>query len=130
MLSLLQKNVFTSFDIKELFPRLTQIYGVGEVSEERKKYLDETIDKFGYIPYPHYKAIEELTDGEIIYALIKIFENEGVYKNSKLINCTNPSVLARRKIKNSDWFKKEGHNIKLLSLSALGNGNVSSKCFK
>ena len=53
MLSLLQKNVFTSFDIKELFPRLTQIYGVGEVSEERKKYLDETIDKFGYIPYPH-----------------------------------------------------------------------------
>lgn len=128
MLSLLQKNVFTSFDIKELFPRLTQIYGVGEVSEERKKYLDETIDKFGYIPYPHYKALEELTDGEIIYALIKIFENEGVYKNSKLINCTNPSVLARRKIKNSDWFKKEGHNIKLLSLSALGNGNVSSKC--
>ena len=54
-------------------------------------------------------------------------ENEGVYQNSKLMNYSNPSVLSRRKIKNPDWFKKETHNIKLLSLSALGNGNSSDK---
>lgn len=128
MLNLLQKNVFNSFDLKEVFAKVIQIYGINEVTEERKKYFDETIDKFGYLPYPHYKAPEELTDGEVVYCLTKILENEGVYKNSKLTNCTNPSVLNRRKIKNSDWFKKEGHNIKLLSLSALGNGNISDKC--
>lgn len=127
MLNLLQKNVFTSFDIKDVFPKLLQIYGISEVKEERKKYLTETIEKFGYLPYPHYKALEELTDGEVVFALVKILEQEGVCQNSKLVNFSNPSVLSRRKIKNSNWFKKETHNIKLLSLSALGNGNVSDK---
>lgn len=128
MLNLLQKNTFTSFDLKETFLKLIQIYGINEVTNERKKYLDNTVDKFGYLPYPHYKALEELKDGEIVYALVRILENEGVFKNSKLTNFSNPSVLNRMKIKNSDWIKKEGHNIKLLSLSALGNGNVSEKC--
>ncbi len=128
MLNLLQKNVFNSFDLKETFQKLIQIYGINEVTSERKRYLDETIDKFGYIPYPHYKALEELKECEIVYALNRILENEGVCKNYKLTNCSNPSVLSRRRIKNSDWFKKEGHNIKLLSLSALGNGNVSDNC--
>ncbi len=128
MLNLLQKNVFNSFDIKGIYNKLVQIYCINDVSIERKQYLSDTIDKYGYMPYPHYKALEELTDGEIVFCLTKILENEGTYKNSKIVNEKNPSVLSRRKIKSSDWFKKEGHNIKLISLAALGNGNVSEKC--
>ena len=40
------------------------------------------------------------------------------------------SVLARNHEKNSDWFKKEGHDIKLINLAALGNGNQSKETGK
>lgn len=128
MFNLLQKKVFSSFNLEEIFAKLLQIYGISDVSEERKKYLSKMIDKYGYLPYPHFKALDELTDGEIVFSLVKILENEGTYKNGNLVNYQNPSVLSRRKIKNSDWFKKEGHNIKLLSLSALGDGEKTEKC--
>ena len=71
MLNLLQKNVFNSFDIKEIYNKLVQIYCINDVSIERKQYLSDTIDKYGYMPYPHYKALEELTDGEIVFCLTK-----------------------------------------------------------
>lgn len=128
MFNLLQKNVFNPINLEEVFPKFLQIYGISDVSKDRKNYLSGTIDKYGYLPYPHYKALEELTDGEIVFCLLKILENEGTYKNGKILNFSNPSVLSRRKIKNSNWFKKEGHNIKLLSLSALGDGEKSEKC--
>ncbi|MCD8024736.1 MAG: hypothetical protein LUE64_04305 [Candidatus Gastranaerophilales bacterium] len=120
MLNLLQKN--SSINLNEIFPKIAQIYGISDVTGERKEYLTKTIEKFGYLPYPHYKTLEELTDGEIIFALEKILEKEGVYSKSKFINYSNPSILSRKKIKNPDWFKKETQNIKLISLSALGNG--------
>lgn len=128
MFNLLNHNTFSSLNMEENFAKLAQIYGISDVSKERADYLSRTIDKFGYLPYPFYKVLDELTDGEIIFCLTKILENEGTYDNSKLINYSNPSVLSRRKIKNSDWFKKENHNIKLLSLSALGDGSITDKC--
>ena len=50
-----------------------------------------------------------------------IFQIKVCVTFKKFIDFKNPSVLARKNIKNSNWFKKEGHNIKLLSLSALGS---------
>ena len=128
MFNLLQKSVFSSLNMEENFSKLITIYGINDVSKERRVYLSKMIEKYGYLPYPFYKVLDELTEGEIIFCLVKILENEGLYKNSKLVDVKNASVLSRRKIKNSDWFKKENHNIKLLSLSALGDGCVSEKC--
>ena len=126
MLNLLSKNVFSGSKLQEVFAKVKDIYCINDVSEERKQYLTDTIKKYGYLPYPHYKVLDELTPSEIIYAYVEILKLEGTYENFKLKDIQNPSPLARRKVKNSNWFKKEGHNIKLISLSALGDGTKSS----
>ncbi len=128
MFNLLQKKAFNSLNLEENFAKIAQIYGICDVTEDRKEYLSKTIEKYGYLPYPHYKVLEELSSGEIIFCLIKILENENTYKNSKIVSFNNPSPLSRKKIKNSNWFKKENHNIKLISLAALGDGNSSNSC--
>lgn len=122
MLNLLSKGVFSELNLSEVFLKIKEIYGINDISDERKEYLAETIKKYGYLPYPQFKALEELSDGEVIFSLIKIFELEGTSDGERLLNFYNPSVLSRKKIKDSNWFKKEGHNIKLMSLSALGDG--------
>lgn len=126
MLNLLSKNTFSGSKLQEIFAKVKDIYCINDVSEERKQYLTETIQKYGYLPYPHYKVLDELTSSEIIYSYVEILKLEGTYENFKLKDVQNPSPLARRKVKNSNWFKREGHNIKLISLSALGDGTKTS----
>lgn len=126
MLNLLSKSVFAGSKLQEVFAKVKDIYCINDVSEERKQYLTDIIKKYGYLPYPHYKVLDELTPSEIIFAYVEILKLEGTYENFKLKDIQNPSPLARRKVKNSNWFKREGHNIKLISLSALGDGTKSS----
>lgn len=109
-----------NFDINMQFAKLKEIYGINDVSENRKEYLSKTIQKYGYLPYPHYKTLEELSTGEIVYAFCEKLKFEGTYDGEKFVHFSNPSALARRKVKHSNWFKKEGHNIKLVSLAGLG----------
>ena len=109
-----------NFDLNLQFAKLKEIYGICDVSNERKEYLSKTIQKYGYLPYPHYKTLDELTTGEIIFAFCEKLKLEGTYDGEKFTHISNPSPLARRKVKHSNWFKKEGHNIKLLSLAGLG----------
>ena len=125
MLTIISRNPLSGAKLQEVFSKLKEIYCINDVSEDRKKYLTETIQKYGYLPYPHYKVLDELTPSEIIFALVEILKLEGTHDNVKLKEIINPSPLVRRKIKNSNWFKKEGHNIKLISLSALGDGEKS-----
>ena len=115
MLNLLSKSVFAGSKLQEVFAKVKDIYCINDVSEERKQYLTDTIKKYGYLPYPHYKVLDELTPSEIIFAYVEILKLEGTYENFKLKDIQNPSPLARRKVKNSNWFKREGHNIKLIS---------------
>ncbi len=119
-----QPKLLDGLNLNEIFTRLKEIYDVGAISEERQKYLAQTIQKYGYLPYPHYKTLEELSAGEIIFALERKLLNEGTYNGDVFASAAlkNPSVLARNGIKDSNWFKKEGHNIKLISLSALADG--------
>ena len=110
-----------NFDINLQFAKLKEIYGINDISPERKEYLSKTIQKYGYLPYPHFKTLEELSSGEIIFAFCEKLKLEGTYDGEKFIHFSTPSPLARRKVKHSNWFKKEGHNIKLLSLAGLGS---------
>ena len=82
--------------------------------------------KFGYMPYSHQKALESLTDAEVLFALETKWENEGVLQDGNF-SFTKASTLARNNVKNSSWLQKEGHNIKLINLAGLGNGNKSSE---
>lgn len=121
------KSAFQPRELEVLLSKLAQIYNIEEICEDRKKYLSATIKKYGYLPYPQFKVLQELTPAETIYTLIEKLTFAGTFKDKKFIDFKNPSVLARKEIKNSSWFKKEGHDIKLLSLSALGDGN-STEC--
>ena len=77
-------------------------------------------------PFAHIKVLEELSNPEVLWALESKWENEGVFKDGKF-DFEKTSVLARNNVKNSSWMQKEGHNIKLINLAALGNGNKSDE---
>ncbi len=137
MLNLLTKKssgqkLLDGLNLNEIFARLKTIYDVQSVSEERRIYLAQTIQKYGYLPYPHYKTLEELSAGEVIFALEQKLLNEGTYNGSVFASSAlkNPSVLARNNVKDSNWFKKEGHNVKLISLSALADGEKTKDAGK
>ncbi|MBQ2983781.1 MAG: hypothetical protein IJD57_03185 [Candidatus Gastranaerophilales bacterium] len=130
MLNLLtRKNKFeANFKPKELdvlLAKIAQIYRIDDIDADRKKYLSKTMRKYGYLPYPQFKVLQELTPAETIYCLVEKLVYAKTFDVNKFIDFQNPSVLARKNIKNSNWFKKEHHNIKLLSLSGLGDGNSS-----
>ena len=130
MLNFLFKRETSSAEIlNEFYSKLKEIYSFDSISEERKEYLKSTMTKFGYMPYPHIKALEELTDAETLWALESKWENEGVFKDGKF-EFKKTSVLARNNIKNSSWLQKEGHNIKLINLAGLGNGNKTEESGK
>ena len=115
--------------LNDFYSKLRSIYPFDSISDERKDYLKTTMAQYGYLPYPHIKALEELSDAEVLWALESKWENEGVFKDGEF-NYTKASVLARNNIKDSSWLQKEGHNIKLVNLAGLGNGNETEECGK
>ena len=117
--------------LNEIYSKLLSKYGFENISEERKKYLTEIVKKNGYLPYPHIKALEELTNEEVLFALQIKWEQNGVFKDGKFdFEDDKVSVLARNNIKNSSWFKRDGHDIKLINLAGLGDGNKSKETGK
>ena len=125
-----QDNFWEKNDLNNIFSQMKEYFGYYEIYEDRAKYLKDTIKQYGYLPYPHYHALNELTSGEIIYTLEQILIKEGSYNGYEFNNFKNPSPLARHNIKNSNWFKKEGHNIKMISLSALSNSEKTKEAGK
>ncbi len=116
-----KSKLFSHGELDAILKKMAAIYNVDGIKEERKQYLKNTINRFGYLPYPQYKALDELSNAETIFCLIEKMKFEGTYDNGKVVDFNNSSPLSRRNITSSDWFKKEGHNIKLLSLAGLGS---------
>jgi len=124
---LFKKEVAESESLNNFYKSLCEIYPSTSIPEERKVYLTSMMEKYGYLPYPHIRALEELTDSEVLFALETKWKNEGVFENGKF-NFTKASVLARNEIRDSSWLQKEGHDIKLVNLAGLGNGNEKDEC--
>lgn len=116
------KNRFSEAEINEIYSKLKEIYKFNEISQDRKAYLKESVEKHQYLAYPQIKALEELSDAEVLFALETKWRVNGIFDGEKF-NFQETSVLARNNIKNSNWIKKEGHDIKLINLAGLGNGN-------
>jgi len=116
-------------NLNSFYSKLKEMHSFKFISDERKEYLKSQMEKFGYLPYPHIKALEELSDSEVLYALEYKWASNGVFKDGKF-NFTKSSVLARNNIKDSSWLQKEGHDIKLTNLAGLGNGNNTEECGK
>ncbi len=103
-------------------------YNPDNIPEERKSFLKERINLYGYLNYPYVKACEEISNEEVLFGLEIKWKQNGIFKDGKFeFSNDKISVLARNNIKNSDWFKKEGHDIKLINLAGLGNGNKSKE---
>ena len=126
-----EQNITTDSEMNEIFSKLKEAYPYDSISEIRKKYLSLHIKKFGYLTYSYQKALDELTEAETLYALEEKWAQNGVFKNGKFsFRSSQISVLARNGERSSNWIKKEGHNIKLINLAALGNGNKSEETGK
>ncbi len=119
-----KKNPPKDVRINEIYTKLSDYYGIEKIPTERKKYLQNIMIKHGYLNYPYFKALEELTPAEILYAMQFKWIDNHIFNDKKFrFDDDKISVLARENIKNSDWIKKEGHDIKLINLAGLKDGN-------
>ena len=106
---------------------IKDLYTKDTIQFERKRELSVLIEKFGYLPYSHAKALEELTEEEVIFCLEKKLEINAAFNGNKLIIKNNEiSPVQRHGFKNADWIKQEQHEIKLINLAALGDGAKDS----
>ena len=99
-------------NLNNFYSKLKEMYSFESISEERKEYLKSTVEKYGYLPYPQVKALEELTNAEVLFALETKWASNGIFENGSF-NFSKTSPLARNNVKNSNWLQKEGHDIKL-----------------
>ena len=124
-----EENLYENTNI--LYSALKTLYN-NEIAQERKEYLSRIIKENGYLPYPHIKALEELSNEEVLFGLEIKWKNQGVMSEDGEFNFENNklSPAQRTNYKNSQWINKEQHNIKLINLAGLGNGNKTSKTGK
>lgn len=114
-----------------IYNSLKSIYDFSTITSARKEYLTDLITRYGYLPYPFRKAQEELTPNEVLFGLEIKWVNNKVFDGKHFRFPDNKqSVLARKNVKNANWIKKEGHNIKLINLAGLGNGNKTKETGK
>ena len=110
--------------LNEVYNSLKAKYSFDNISQKRKDELKALIKKYGYLPYPYIKALEELSTEEILFGLEIKWSDNGIFKAGKFNFENNQiSVLERNHIKDSSWIQKEGHDIKLINLAGLGDGN-------
>lgn len=126
-------DVISRFDseLNNFYGSLKEIYNYNSISEDRKNYLSEVMSEYGYLNYPHIKALEELSPAETLFCLEFKWRHNGVFSAGSFQFENNEiSVLQREKIYSSNWITTEGHEIKLVNLPALSNGNVTNECAK
>ncbi|MEI7473393.1 MAG: hypothetical protein WCK67_01325 [bacterium] len=112
--------------LSEIFSSLKEIFNVQNVSTERKTYIQNLVKEFGYLPFSHQQALEELTPAETLIGIEQKLIINNVYNDDKFA-FESLSPVTRAGITDSEWIKREQHNIKLLNLAGLGNGNVSDE---
>ena len=126
MFKFLSNNKEENFadNLTTVFENLAKYYKYDELQDNRKSCLMNIMKKYGYYPHPYCNVTKTLTPAEMLFCLKEKWIFEGVFKNNKFVFDNNKiSPLARHDVKNSDWIKKEGHDIKLINLAGLGQGS-------
>ena len=126
-----EKKISPERRITEIFTKLSKHYDVDKIPSDRKNYLRNIMIKHGYLNYPYIKAMEELTSAEVLYALQFKWIDNHIFNDGKFrFDRDKISPLARNGVKNSKWIKKEGHDIKLINLAGLKDGNKTKETGK
>ncbi len=120
---LLKKQKINRYEtVISQYKKLKDIYCKKTIAFERKQELGNLIEKYGYLPYSQARALEELTQEEVIFCLEKKLEINGTMKEGILhFDENNISAVKRSGFTDADWIKQEQHDIKIINLSALGN---------
>ena len=109
--------------VQTQFEKIKNLYLKEEISFERREELSSLIQKFGYLPYSQARALRELKPEEVFFCLQEKLKINGILKNNELcFKQDEISAVKRSGYTNADWIKKEQHDIKLINLSALGDG--------
>lgn len=115
-------------EINSAYKKLKNLYG--EPSEEQKTKIKELVEKNGYLPYPYVKALEELSPAEILFGLEIKWGLNGVFdiQNEHGFSFENDKICPAQRAgySSGDWIKREQHNIKLINLAGLGDGNKTT----
>ena len=115
-------------ELTNLFNGLKNFYKV-EPNDTKNKEIADIVKEKGYLPVSHIDAIEKLSPAQILVGMEEKFKNSFTYDGKSFVY-ENLSPVKRAGFKNSNWIKKEQHNIKLINLCALGNGNVTTNTAK
>ena len=109
--------------IENHYQKVRELYVKENLHAQRKKELSDLIEKYGYLPFSQMRAIEELTNEEVIFCLEKKFEVNSTFKDNKFcVDKDEISAVKRAGYKDADWIKREQHDVKLVNLAALGDG--------
>lgn len=126
LLELFKKNEIKDKEINALYSKLKELYNYDDIAQERKQELARLIEKNGYLPYSYIQALEELSDAEVLWGLEQKWAANRVFADGEFsFENENISPVKRAGFDNPDWIKKEQHDIKLINLAGLGNGNVT-----
>ena len=126
ILLLFKKPELKSKEVNRLYKKLKELYNYDEISEDRKEYLREKIEQNGYLPYAYIQALEELTPAEILFGLEIKWSQNGIYNDGNFtFENEQISPVKRAGYESPEWIQKEQHDIKLINLAGLGNGNVT-----
>ena len=72
----------TSKNLNTLLNELKTKYDLNSITDERKAELTFLVQKYGYLPYPHVKALKELTPAETIFILIEKLKLNNIYNDN------------------------------------------------
>jgi len=131
MASTLVKSRLDSDSLTLLFKKLKSLYNTDSIDKDKRDFITEQVSKYGYLPYPFVKAQEELTPAETIIGIEEKLKINNIYNNNEFLFTTDEiSPVKRAGFTNSEWIKTEQHNIKLINLAGLGDGNKSKESGK
>lgn len=118
--------------VNSLFKKLREIYNYSGITPERKNELERLINENGYLPYPYIKALEELSEAEVLYGIELKCKLNGVMDDNGEFHFENSQISPAQRAGYTDgtWLTKEQHNIKLINLAGLGDGNKTQETGK
>ena len=91
------KKVNFSSEMNEILTKLSIAYSEDNISDDRKEYLKTQIQTYGYLPYSQIKALEELSNEEVLFVLKEKLRQEKTLTDNSF-NFTSFSPLKRRNI--------------------------------
>lgn len=121
-------SIIASSEMTRLFDLLKQLYPPESVAPERLENLRALVNRYGYLPWSHQQALEELSAAETLLVVEEKLRLNGTFTSGGFaFSAETLSPVRRAGYTDSSWIKREGLEIKLLNLAALGNGKTSTE---